>query len=249
MTKNPKPGLNDSYTRYGKLAQVQTDALQLAGRFRIQALAERRIVADVRSKLALEPTHRLLEIGCNMGTLLIPLAFDVAEAWGMDHPNIIQLAKTRFADPRLNWLAGCFPQTQPAGKFDRILVNSVLQYLSNIADIEMFLDQALALLSDGGRLLISDLPNTDRRRRFQTSEAGKAFDIEWKQLSSGPETHADRKQHEIFDGATVIATFNDDQIFALASRCRKGGYHAYIMPQDPRLPFGHTREDLLIVKP
>ena len=52
-----------------------------------------------------------------------------------------------------------------------------------------------------------------------------------------------------FKDIECVASFGDDEILDFAKRYRSRGFHAYILPQPPGLPFGHTREDLLIVRP
>ncbi len=238
------------YDGYGELSARATCATALAGRYPTQAAAETLIAGDVAAKLALGPTHTLLEIGCGVGNLLIPLSFRVATATGVDHPAIVARARTRFADPSLAWIEGQFPDVVLAGPFDRILIYSVVHYLDSLAAVEDFLDRALDLLAPGGRLLIGDLPNSDRKRRFQASPAGQAFETEWRAMSIGAADAAERRaQAEAFGGTTSLGAFSDADILALLGRYRRCGCHTYVLAQDPALPFGHTREDLVIVKP
>jgi cyclopropane fatty-acyl-phospholipid synthase-like methyltransferase len=48
---------------------------QIAGRCSIQKEAEKRIVFDVVEKLNIQSSDNLLDIGCGMGNILIPLSF------------------------------------------------------------------------------------------------------------------------------------------------------------------------------
>ena len=49
--------------------------------------------------------------------------------------------------------------------------------------------------------------------------------------------------------AGMLGQLTDAQIFDMASTLRADGYDVWIMPQSPDLPFGNTREDMVIVKP
>ena len=46
-----------------------------------------------------------------------------------------------------------------------------------------------------------------------------------------------------------ILNFNDERVYKLTTRYRAQGYTVSILPQSPKLPHGHTREDILIEKP
>jgi SAM-dependent methyltransferase len=235
----------NAFEAYGSLGRSGRSNLAKAGRYEFQHDAQKLILCDLESKLRLSPSDRLLEIGCGPGNLLIPLSFRVRTAIGIDHPDLIEAAGNRCESENLRFVPGRFPETNVEGKFDRILIYSVLHYVTDLAEAARFLDAAAALLAPGGRMVVGDLPNVDRKSRFQNSEAGRKFEIEWSRLreanpESGPNPLA---------GVSSIGTFNDQMIVDLIGRYRALGFHAYVADQDPALPFGHTREDLVIVRP
>src|SRR5262249_32321802 len=131
--------------------------------------------------LALRPTHRLLELGCGPGSLLIPLSFRVASATGVDHPDTVARARERFTDPRVTFVGGFFPAVALGGAYDRLLIDGVVQCLPDWKSVLDFVDRAVDLLASGGRLLIGDIPNADHKKRFLDSDAGKAFEAAWRQ--------------------------------------------------------------------
>lgn len=242
--------MTSAYEQYGKLAELNPPPLVQAARYAVQADAERLVVADIESKLALEPTHSLLEIGCGPGNLLIPLSFRVRRAVGVDHPNVITRARQRYSCENLQWVAGRFPDIALDGPFDRILIYAVIHYLEDFFAVSSFVGAAAALMSSNGRLLLGDIPNADRKRRFQSSEAGKQFEAEWQQRMK--EAHAaggSDGDFALVGHSKLIGTLNDPQVLELASRLRVDGFHSYVLPQPPSLPFGHTREDILVVRP
>ena len=243
-----QPSITSMYEGYGALARTNPPPLVQAARYAIQAEAERLVVPDVESKLALAPDNSLLEIGCGPGNLLIPLSFRVARAIGIDHPDVTALARARFLDARVEFVAGCFPGASTEGPIDRVLVYAVLHYLPDMPAIFALLDAAVALLAPAGRLLLGDLPNSDRKRRFMSSPAGRAFEVEWQrrradEIAKGPDPLS------AIQGLPCVSSFDDATIMELVHRYRQQGFHVYVLPQPPELPFGHTREDILIVRP
>jgi SAM-dependent methyltransferase len=211
----------------------------------VQADAERRIVADVETKLRIEPHHSLLEIGCGPGNLLIPLSFKAGRAVGLDHPKVVAQASRRFTDDSVEWVGAEFPDAAISGPFDRILIYSVVHYLPSWEAVLRFADAAVDLLAPHGRLLIGDLPNTDRKRRFQNSDDGRRFDAAWRAaMANAPAS--DPAAPRPFDGLDAIGGFDDRSLLDLVARYRARGHHAYLLPQLGDLPFGHTREDILI---
>ena len=171
--------MSDPFGAFGRLAASSEPNTVKAGRYAFQAAEEAQIAADIKDKLLLTPTVRLFEIGCGPGNLLIPLSFLVAACVGMDHPDVIAAAKARFHDDRVRFVGGRFPDDMPEGRFDRVLAYSVVQYLKDFDATIGFVDAALSLLDEGGRLLIGDIPNADKKRRFLESERGKIADAEW----------------------------------------------------------------------
>jgi len=234
-----------SYENYGILAESLSDHTRVAGRYECQREAEKRILVDVVHKLALSPRDRLLEIGCGTGNLLIPLSFIVREVTGVDHPSCVSAFSKRFHADSITLIGMNFfdCQNDALGSFDKILIYSVLHYLSE-DELILFVDKALSLLLPGGKMLLGDLPNVSRKERFLSSKEGKDFAAEWdkKMGQAGDKNNRTSVRQE--DRDTVV--FNDATMLSLLGHIRKEGFHAYILPQPGSLPFGHTREDILI---
>jgi 2-polyprenyl-3-methyl-5-hydroxy-6-metoxy-1,4-benzoquinol methylase len=179
---------------------------------------------------------------------LIPLSFRVNHATGMDHSDIIDTCRARFADERVTWLPGQFPEVKPRGLFDRILVYSVIHYLNDLNHVKHFIMEAVSLLRPTGKLLIGDIPNSDRKARFRSSDAGKAFEQKWQK------TMAERNEPDIVGAARpreliALGTLDDAGIMELLRVTRSRGLHSYVMPQPSNLPMGYTREDIVVVRP
>ena len=84
------------YNLYGKMASdLSIASINQNGRYHAQQDAERYIPIDVMDKLDLRPDDHFLDIGCGLGTNLIPLSPHVNHAAGCDHPNVIERLKQR----------------------------------------------------------------------------------------------------------------------------------------------------------
>jgi amino acid adenylation domain-containing protein/thioester reductase-like protein len=120
--------------------------------------------------------RRLLEIGVGSGLLLSRLAPDCEQYWGTDFsaPVIEALSEQVRRDAVL--AGSVVLRTQPAdvtaglpaGWFDTIVLNSVIQYFPNAAYLIDVLDKAMNLLAPGGALFVGDVRNLNLLRYFHT---------------------------------------------------------------------------------
>jgi hypothetical protein len=127
-----------------------------------------------------------------------------------------------------------------AGKVDVLLCYSVLHYVYAESNLWDFLDASLQLLAPGGQMLLGDVPNVSKRRRFFSSAAGERFHREFTQTETSPEVVFNRVERGQIDDAVVLA---------LVARARAEGADAYVVPQRDDLPMANRREDILIRKP
>ena len=237
-----------TFENYGRLAQEIEDPTVVGGRYAIQRRAERLIVMDIMEKLDIGPDDRLLEIGCGPGNLLIPLSFMVQSAVGIDHPDVCKFLKSRFSDPKVHTIGCNFLDYEPAGdeEFDKILMYSVVNTLTDHDEAVEFIDKAVGLVAAGGRLLLGDIANIDRKNRFARSETGKIFEAEWeKKMADTPRAPQQcelRRDDKVFQA-------NDCFVVSLMQRYRARGFDTCVRAQPPDLPFGRTREDLLVCRP
>jgi hypothetical protein len=134
----------------------------------------------------------------------------------------------------MNWLP------ELAGRVDALLCYSVFHYVFAESNPFDFVDRALSLLAPGGRMLIGDLPNVSRRKRFFSSAAGAAFHREFTGRDEDPTVVFNRTETGKIDDAVVLA---------LLARCRAAGFDAFVLPQAPGLPMANRREDILVCRP
>nr|UKU09925.1 Luz2 [Actinomadura luzonensis] len=131
--------------------------------------------AAVARVLAHRP-RRVLELGVGSGLLLAPLAPHVEEYWGTDFsaPVIDRLRGQVAGQP---WggrvTLRCQPAEDaaglPAGHFDTVVLNSVVQYFPDAGYLAQVLDLAMGLLAPGGRIVVGDVRNLATLRAFHTA--------------------------------------------------------------------------------
>ncbi|WP_434718258.1 class I SAM-dependent methyltransferase [Paraburkholderia sp. A1BS-2L] len=127
-----------------------------------------------------------------------------------------------------------------SGAVDVILCYSVLQYIVLDTAFFRFLDDSLSLLAPGGQMLIGDIPNVSKRKRFFSSEAGIRFHKDFMRTADEPVVRFNQIEHDQIDDAIV---------FAILGRARSAGFDAYLLPQARSLPMANRREDILIQRP
>ncbi|WP_437089366.1 amino acid adenylation domain-containing protein [Streptomyces sp. enrichment culture] len=129
----------------------------------------------VRRIRALGP-RRVLEIGVGSGLLLARLAPHTEAYWATDFaaPVIGKLGADLAADPELarkvtlRCQAADVTDGLPAGFFDTVVVNSVVQYFPSLDHLHRVLRGALDLLAPGGALFLGDVRDLRQARVFQT---------------------------------------------------------------------------------
>jgi hypothetical protein len=136
---------------------------------------------------------------------------------------------------------GC-PQlfAEYAGRINVINSYSVIQIVFSEGSIYRFFDQSLRLLADGGQMLVGDIPNISKRKRFFSSENGIRFHQNFMQTEEKPQVQFNTLENDQIDDAVLLS---------LLMRARAAGFDGYLLPQPPDLPMANRREDLLIYKP
>lgn len=147
--------------------------------------------------------------------------------------------------PHVRKVAGYYPECPELidelhNLVDCVLVYSVAQYIFSEGNFWKFIDTSLGLLKPGGQMLIGDIPNTSKRKRFFSSDAGRKHHKDYTQTDTEPSV----SHHTIEPGQ-----MDDSVVMAILMRCRSQGFDAYVMPQLPGLPMANRREDILIVRP
>lgn len=226
LTQYERIGFPDSY-RAGKEEAIFEDITA-----KLPALAgEGKVVLDVGPGCSGLPLMLVELCRRQQHTLLL---VDSAEMLGRlpDGPSV---RKFPAYYPRCEELFAEF-----AGRVDVLLCYSVLHYVFAESNLWDFLDASLALLADGGQMLLGDVPNVSKRRRFFSSPEGVRFHREFTKTETDPEVAFNRVERGQIDDAVVLS---------LVMRARAAGADAYVVPQREDLPMANRREDILIRKP
>lgn len=148
--------------------------------------------------------------------------------------------------PGVRKVAGRYPidcaplLAELAGRVDVALCYSVLHYVFAEQPLFDFIDRTLALLAPGGQLLLGDIPNVSKRKRFFRSEAGGRCHREFTGTDELPQVEFN---------ALEPGKIDDGVLLGVLARCRAAGFDAYLVPQAADLPMANRREDLLIHRP
>lgn len=139
---------------------------------------------------------------------------------------------------------GRFPHEARLEEFgqqvDAVIVYSVFHYVFAEGNAWEFVDRALELLAPGGTLLLGDIPNVSKRRRFFSSEAGVEFHRAYTGAQTQPEVTHLTLEHGRIDDAVVLG---------IVARARAAGFDAFVVAQPADLPMANRREDIVVVRP
>lgn len=122
---------------------------------------------------------------------------------------------------------------------DYIICYSIFHYVFYSTCTYRFIDIAVSLLKPGGKLLLADLPNISKRKRFFSSDTGILFHQNFTETNTLPEV-----KHLVHEPGQI----DDGVVFGILQRYRNFGYETYLLPQNQDLPMANRREDILIVK-
>lgn len=137
-----------------------------------------------------------------------------------------------------------FPECQDfieahKNSFDVIVIYSVLHHVFFHQNVFSFLDNAVYLLKNQGELLLGDIPNISKKKRFLSSKYGAEFYKKWNQTNEDPVVEWQSLEKLQIDDSFIIN---------ILMRYRNMGCETYLLPQAENLPMCYTREDILIKK-
>lgn len=232
--------------KFQKDAKNIDSTLNVSGRFSFQQTAMKLVVGDIVQKLNLAPEDTLMDIGCNCGDLTIPLSFVCEKVMGIDGVDTIERLKKRTTEiPNIETMAGDFMELEITEKYDCILIYSVLMYIESYEQKLDFVLKAAKCLKSGGRLLVGDVVNSSRKKRFSSTRTGEKVNKEYRE-NMKKLTEADKEAHEESEDMKNLWILDDFYLMKLLLDVRNAGYESYLLPQKHELPFGYTRDDILI---
>jgi 2-polyprenyl-3-methyl-5-hydroxy-6-metoxy-1,4-benzoquinol methylase len=240
--------VSDYFGAFGRAAQLFQDTSVVAGRYSFQRIEEEAVLHDIQTKLAIDTEDELLEIGCGVGNLLLPLSRLARSVVGVDHPACLDVLRRSEMPDNVELVPGPWPDVDLHDRFTKILVYSVLHYLGGAEAAFAFIDACVDTLIPGGRVLLGDLPNPDAARRFKATAFGETFTRAWTERVALEMSDEDRQRDALMANVDVPADtyLGDEFVLTTLDRYRRRGYEAYVLPQPVGLPFCYTREDILI---
>jgi hypothetical protein len=227
LSRYEKIGFPDTY-RDGKEAAIWRDILA-----KLPALSGRnKVVLDIGPGCSELPSMLIDLCRQNEHELLL---VDSAEM-------LAHLPDEPFIEKHAGYYPNCSELLDKYhGRVDVLLSYSVLHYVFVESSVWAFFDTAFELLAHGGEMLVGDIPNVSKRKRFFSSPEGIAFHRAFTgRADDMPEVAFNRVEPHLIDDAVVLG---------LVNRARLAGCDAYIVPQAPDLPMANRREDILIGKP
>jgi len=240
-----------SNIHYSKLVNKKNISLtEISGRYLKDKGSEKFIFLDIQKKIKFKKFERVLDIGCGYGELtkyLVKISSKKSFSLTLcDIPEIVKKLKKKYKTiPNLSFLSGNFPNIDmPEKNFNRIIIYSVIQYTNNPRN---FLKKAISLLPPGGKLLIGDIPNIDKKYRFLKSNFGKKFE---KKRRSNLDLGKLTKNYKSFKKFTKQNLKINDKFLEWIKNYlkKKKKYRVKFLTQSKKLPYCYTREDVLIEK-
>ena len=237
-----------NYFEYYKQQATSTDLsdTERVGRYAQQQQDETYIFDDILNKLpALSRNGSLIiDIGCGCSA---PVKRLITNAEHYQQQLVLVDSEEMLArlpeQDNIEKEACQFPNTSLIEKYqgqaDVVIVYSVFHCVYLQSDFISFVDSLVQLLAPGGNLLLADLPNATKKKRFLSSEQGQKFHQQWSGNSDIPEVNWNK-----FEAGSL----DDSLILMLMLRYRQMGFETYLLPQKSNLPFSNTREDLLVKK-
>ena len=99
-------------------------------------------------------TLRVLELGCGAGFGAEYLQGHYSHYTGVDYSaKLLDLAKQRIKDPKVNWICANFQELDTNNKYDLIFMIGVLHH---VEDIDAALTKCFELLAIGGTLIVNE---------------------------------------------------------------------------------------------
>ncbi len=232
---------NKSNKSYIEAIVKKKNSSRRGGRHDEHKNSEKKIFSDIKNKLNLKNNDNLIDIGCGAGPVcdyLVKYASKKKINLTLnDIPEVIRFLKKRYKkNKKIKYISGEFQKTKIKKKFNKVLCYSVIQCTNNP---NTFFDKILNSVHGQSSILIGDIPNTSKKKRFLSSKFGKKF--EEKRIGkkiTNISAYLKKNEQNIL--------INDGLLKKFLIKSKKRGFNFFILKQDNKLPFSYTREDILI---
>ncbi|MBD1162859.1 methyltransferase domain-containing protein [Pelagibacterales bacterium SAG-MED12] len=228
---------------YINALSIKKDSSGRGGRLKEHKNSEKKIFIDIKNKLELKGNDNLIDIGCGAGPVcdyIVKYAKkNKINLTLNDIPEVIKFLKKKYKkNKNIKYLPGEFQKQKIKKKFNKVLCYSVIQSTNNP---KIFFNKILNIVNNQSLILIGDIPNTSKKKRFLTSKFGQKFEEKRikKKINNINNYLKKNKQNNLI---------NDELIKEFLIKSKKKGFNFFIFRQNNKLPFSYTREDILIEK-
>ena len=237
-----------SYNNYGILSgTINYNNFLASGRYVWMKKYHKHIIADITKKLDLNNKDVLLDIGCGSGDIVQALSKKVLKTEAIDHPLIVN--RLNKLKKKINLYSGNFlyEHKKIKKKYSKILIYSLIHYLSNKSQVFKIISLALKKLKKDGSLLIGDIPNISKKNRFKNTKKYKKIIKKWKDKNK-LKTNIEKNYIKKLKIDKKLVKINDLFIFSLFKKYNNKNFETYILEQNKNLPMNYTRTDIKITK-
>lgn len=126
-------------------------------------------ISDICKKLELKSGDRLLNIGCGNGLMELVFSNIVSAVDGVDFSEgmIARARKNNENNTNARFYVGSILDLGFLDKrYDKVLCNSVIQYLNNVDEVAKSLKEIRRVCKDGARALIAANPDRSKMEEF-----------------------------------------------------------------------------------
>jgi len=240
-----------SFKNFGYVSSISKNYTISSSRYPHQKKYEKRILMNIIHNLKINKKDEVLDIGCNVGTHLIPLYFKTKKIYGIDHKECISVLKKRLPGISSKQLInGNFLDKKIKKKFNKILCYSVLQYLKNEQELTFFVMKILKILKKDGIVLLGDVPNVDLENNFFKSKKGKnwikKFNFERKKSKNKNNIESISYFLKNKTKDEFLVKINNKIIKKLINKIKKNKKKVKRIKHSLNAAFGPTRENIIV---
>ena len=208
---------------------------------------EETILNDIWKKISQKSNQDILDLGCGCGplaNLIIERCILNSHSLTMMDQELVlsKISSSNQNSNRVKLVPGIFPyESNLLGQqsFDSIILYGVIHITTDPIN---FIYSLTEFLKPGGHLLIADIPNSDKKKRFLLTNHGKQIDKDYRSKFI-PNNNVMSST-----ASKPLIEFDDRFVTTLLGLIRAKGYESFLLPQPVGLPFCFTRDDILVVK-
>ena len=116
--------------------------------------------------------------------------------------------------------------------------------MRDLNQLKILIRKMLKITLPNGKILLGEVPNISKKKRFLNSKIGKKIDQSFKVDVE----RLNKKYPKSMNLNNKFISIDDKDLSSIIFYCNKIGAYAYILPIEKGLPFCNTRVNILIKK-